>query len=98
MVSSSQGDLGGIVLLVLVITLAVSYRIAAYFIDKRRIAEYFLRKHGEVNYISWEPFGPGWLGDNLNRIYHVGYVGQDGDSRRVFVKISLLAGIHTVKF
>ena len=81
-----------------VVVLAVSYRVAAYFIDKRRIISHFRRKGGEVDYISWEPFGPGWLGDKLNRIYRAGYADEDGDSRRVYVKISLLAGLHIVRF
>ncbi len=99
MLGSAQGDSGGIFILLFVVVFAVSYRIAAHFIDKKRITSHFRRKDGsEVNYISWEPFGPGWLGDNLNRIYRVGYVDENGDSRRVYVKISLLAGIHIVSF
>jgi hypothetical protein len=98
MISNTQGDSGGIFIALFLVVFAVSYRIAAYFIDKGRITKYFRRKYGEVNYISWEPFGPGWLGDNLNRIYRVGYVDENGDSNRVFVKISLLAGLHIVKF
>jgi hypothetical protein len=98
MVGSTQGDTGGIVIVLFVVVFAVFYRIAAYFIDKGRITKYFRRKHGEVNFISWEPFGPGWLGDNLSRIYRVGYVDENGDSQRVYVKISLLAGLHIVKF
>ena len=98
MASSLQGDFGGVLTLVLIVVLAVSYRIAAHFIDKRMITSYFRRKDGEVNYISWEPFGPGWVGDNLNRIYRVGYMDKNGDSRRVYVKISLLGGLHIVSF
>jgi hypothetical protein len=98
MASSSQGDWGGVIILVLIVILAVSYRVAAHFIDKRIITQYIHRKHGKVQYISWEPFGPGWLGDNLNRIYRVAYVDKNGNLCTVFVKISLMAGLHLVSF
>ncbi|MGX8794829.1 hypothetical protein ACR6HW_01865 [Fusibacter sp. JL298sf-3] len=61
--------------------------------DKKRIRRHFIHKGYESIEIEWAPFGPGFLGDSDNRIYHVGYT-EEGVYHSKYVKTNLGAAVY----
>lgn len=65
--------------------------------DRSRIRIEVETKGGVVSDIRWNPFGPGWFGDNIDRIYEVDYTDNLGNGRQAYVKTSMWSGVYFTK-
>ena len=62
--------------------------------DRERIKLAASGKRWKVNNITWEPFGPGWVGEKGDRIYSVAVLDEDGLYRNVYCKTSIWSGVY----
>jgi len=76
------------------IILAGLIRIVAGSFDGERVEEHIREMGCELIDKSWDPFGPGWFGDNNSRIYEIVYRDQVGQVHRAHVKTSMLSGVY----
>ena len=76
------------------IALALTVRVVAGFLDVWRIGNYLAARGGKVISCRWSPFGPGWLGEKRDRIYHVKFVDHAGAEHRAYCKTSMLTGVY----
>lgn len=76
------------------IALAVAARVFAGILDVWRIQNYISSAGGQVIRCRWWPFGPGWLGEKRDRIYHVAFTDHEGAEHRAYCKTSLLTGVY----
>ncbi|MCA8964419.1 MAG: hypothetical protein H6838_16050 [Planctomycetes bacterium] len=81
-------------LFVLLIAVALVFRLLAGGMDKDRIDDYVRERGGKVRSKSWAPFGKGWFGERNARIYEVEYEDKHGDVHRATVKTSMFAGVY----
>lgn len=79
---------------VLLLVSGIAAFIAMIWLDRRRIAEEVAALGGKVVDITWEVFGPGWIGDGSHRLYSVTYRDIDGVEQTQFCKTSLLSGVY----
>jgi len=52
-----------------IITLAVVIRFVVDRLDRQRIRQDVDARGGEVDDITWKPFGRGWFGEKSDRVY-----------------------------
>ena len=84
--------------IVLVIAGAVAVAILGRFIthgmDRSRIEKYAGEQGWELTSCQWKLFGPGWFGNNKERIYAITYRDGQGRTHSAFAKTSTLAGVY----
>jgi len=76
------------ILLVLVI------RLVAGSFDGDRVEAYVREQGWELVDKSWDPFGPGWFGEENARIYQIVYKDQHDALHRAHVKTSMWSGVY----
>lgn len=76
------------------VALAVAARVLAGFLDVWRIRGYITSAGGQMISCRWWPFGPGWLGEKRDRIYHVAFVDAAGVQHQAYCETSLLTGVY----
>ena len=76
------------------IVAAIIIRLAAGSMDTGIIESYARERGWELMDGSWDPFGPGWFGEQDSRIYQIVYRGEHGDVHRARVKTSLFSGVY----
>ena len=82
------------ILIPAVIAIAVITRLVAGSMDQDRISNHVKSIGGRILECTWSPLGPGWFGDNDNRIYLVRYVDKDGDTHMAYCKTSFWSGVY----
>lgn len=83
-----------IAVIVAVILLSLVSRLLAGNMDRSRIESYVRANGGRIVSIDWAPFGPGWFGENSDRIYHVRYRDRDQQVHDAHCKTSLTTGVY----
>ncbi len=78
----------------LVIALAVAFRLIAGAVDGTRIDDYVASRGGRTVEKHWHPFGRGWFGEQDSRIYAVRYRDADGSLHDATCKTSLFSGVY----
>ncbi len=63
-------------------------------LDRNRIIEYFSNRGGDVQSITWSPFGTGWYGTENERLYRVQYQDRDGALHETYCKTGLITGVY----
>jgi hypothetical protein len=81
-------------LIPLVLIAALVARLIAGAWDGTRIQLYIERDGGELISRNWNPFGPGWWGNNSDRIYQIRYRDREGCVHEAHVKTSVLSGVY----
>ena len=76
------------------IILAVVIRLIAGSFDGDRVEQYIRDRGCELIDKSWDPFGPGWFGEEDSRIYEIVYRDRDGRVHRAHVKTSMMSGVY----
>ena len=76
------------------ILLAIAIRLMAGSIDGERVARYLDERGWKLVDRSWEPFGPGWVGEKDSRIYQIAYRDEHGRLHRAHVKTSMFSGVY----
>lgn len=76
------------------IALVVVIRLAAGSFDGERVERYVAENGWELVDRSWDPFGPGWFGEQDARIYQIVYRDRQGNLHRAHVKTSMLSGVY----
>jgi hypothetical protein len=85
----------GIVLVILVVIgIAIAFRLFAGSMDRERIRSYVENRGGKVIEATWAPFGPGWFGGNKERIYQVRYIDHDGNMHEAYARTSMWTGVY----
>jgi len=72
----------------------VMIRFLAGSFDEDRVSTYLRSKGLELVDKSWDPFGPGWFGEEDSRIYKIIYRDRSGRLHRAHVKTSMLSGVY----
>lgn len=85
---------GGLGLLLLLVGIAIVFRLMAGGLDGDRIEAYLRERGCKVLDRSWAPFGKGWFGEKSDRIYEVVYRDRHGATRRATVKTSMFTGVY----
>ncbi len=80
--------------IILFIILAIVIRLAAGAFDGDRVEQYVREKGWELIDKSWDPFGPGWFGEQDSRIYEIVYKDREGSVHRAHVKTSMMSGVY----
>jgi hypothetical protein len=83
-----------VIVVVGVFILAIVIRLIAGSFDGERVEQYIREIGGELIDRSWDPFGPGWFGDQDSRIYEIVYRDRDGRTHRAHVKTSMMSGVY----
>jgi hypothetical protein len=85
-----------VVLLVIlvVICIALAFRLLAGTMDRERIRSYVEDRGGKVIETTWAPFGPGWFGGNKERIYQVRYIDHDSNVHEAYARTSMWTGVY----
>ncbi len=74
--------------------LALMLRLALGSMDEERLHDY-VKKHGwTLISCSWDPLGPGWFGEQSNRIYRVVYEDEQGIRYEAGAKTSVFGGVY----
>ncbi len=73
---------------------AVAIRLMAGGFDGDRVEAYVQQRGWELVDRSWDPFGPGWFGEEDSRIYRIVYRDERGDTHRAHVKTSMFSGVY----
>ncbi|GAB4201654.1 MAG: hypothetical protein Tsb002_38320 [Wenzhouxiangellaceae bacterium] len=81
-------------MVVLAGAIALAMRIIAGSIDGDRIEKYVQSQGWKLVDKSWDPFGPGWFGDESDRIYKIIYEDKDGERYIANVKTSMFSGVY----
>jgi hypothetical protein len=82
-----------ILIAIVAIALAIGVRVVADRLDRSRIREHVESAGGTVLDISWNPFGPGWLGSR-ERIYDVTCKTSRGATITATCKTSMFSGVY----
>jgi len=69
-------------------------RIATHGMDRSRIEKYAGEQGWDLLSCQWKLFGPGWFGNNKERIYAITYRDGQGRTHSAFAKTSALAGVY----
>ena len=69
-------------------------RVLSGRLDKERIKKHIGSRGGQLIEARWDPFGPGWYGESINRIYLTRYIDRDGNQHKVHCKTSLWSGVY----
>lgn len=78
----------------LIIAVVVVVRLIAGEKNRERIRKKLYELGGEVLDIEWEPFGPGWFGNQDQAIYRVRYRDREGDVHEVHCQTSMFADVY----
>lgn len=76
------------------IACVVTVRLVAGSFDGERVERYVAENGWELVDRSWDPFGPGWFGEQDARIYQIVYRDRQGNLHRAHVKTSMLSGVY----
>lgn len=76
------------------ILIAIVTRMMAGGMDHDRIRQYVEQRGGRVIDSNWSPMGPGWFGEQTDRIYGVRYVDRDGHEHEAHCKTSMWSGVY----
>lgn len=76
------------------IALIAVIRLVAGSFDGERVERYVAENGWELVDRSWDPFGPGWFGEQDARIYQIVYRDRQGNVHRAHVKTSMLSGVY----
>jgi len=79
---------------VVLVAVVIGIRLAAGSIDTGRIEEHVREQGGTLLDKSWDPFGPGWLGEQNARIYRIRYRDARGNVHEAHVKTSMFSGVY----
>ncbi|MDP9130584.1 MAG: zinc ribbon domain-containing protein [Candidatus Binatota bacterium] len=81
----------------LIFPLMLALRVAAHFLDKRRIKDEVEARRGRAISIIWNPFGRGWFFEKGERHYDVTYVDRrSGGTVTAACKTSMFTGVYWV--
>lgn len=80
--------------IILVIGLALGFRLIAGSMDGDRVERYVRERGGRLLEKTWAPFGKGWFGEKDSRIYEVTYLDRDGNTHRATCKTSMFSGVY----
>lgn len=80
--------------IVAVVIVAILIRLCAGSMDHDRVRRYVAERGGDVKDATWAPFGPGWFGEQSDRIYAVRYHDADGNEHEAHCKTSLNTGVY----
>lgn len=81
-------------LVLLVAVIALAARLIAGGFDGDRVEAYVRKRGWELVDRSWDPFGPGWFGEQDSRIYQIVDRDERGDVHRAHVKTSMYSGVY----
>lgn len=81
-------------LFIVVIGLALVFRLIAGSMDGDRVERYVRERGGRLLSKQWSPFGRGWFGEKDSRIYEITYLDRDGNTHRATCKTSLWSGVY----
>jgi hypothetical protein len=76
------------------LVLFIVFFVLAHAMDQDRIQEYVEQRGGYLLQLSWDPLGPGWFGDESNRVYRVRYVSADGATHEAHAKTGFFTGVY----
>lgn len=76
------------------LAIAIGIRLWVGSLDTGRIEAYVKRQGWTLEDRSWDPLGPGCLGERDSRIYLIVFRDQEGNLRRANVKTSWLSGVY----
>ncbi len=74
--------------------IAICIRLAAGSFDGERVEAYIKKNGWKLVDRSWDPFGPGWFGEQDSRIYQVVYKDKAGNLHKAHAKTSMLSGVY----
>ena len=80
--------------IVFILVLKIVSRFLAGHFDKERIKNHIEKEGGRLISQEWEPFEPGWFGENSERIYSVVYFDKEGIEHHAFAKTSRYSGVY----
>ena len=83
-----------ILVIPILLVIALVIRMGAGGMDHSRIKEYVESNGGRVINSNWSPLGPGWFGEQSDRIYSVSYVDTAGTEQAAFCKTSMWTGVY----
>jgi len=86
-----------VVIVALVIVAGLAIRVFAGGMDHGRVRQYVGARHGKVLDIRWAPFGPGWFGEESDRIYEVRFRDRDGNEHLAHCKTSMFTGVYLTR-
>jgi hypothetical protein len=76
------------------VMMAVLGRVVTHNMDRRRIAKYAAGQGWELLTCQRKLLGPGWFGNNRERIYAITYRDAQGKTHAALAKTSALAGVY----
>ena len=85
---------GFVVLVLVIIVVAIFLRLIAGSLDKDRVEQYLRSRGCEPQEVTWEPFGPGFWGEQNDRIYRVRYRDPGGKLRQAWCKTNLWGSVY----
>lgn len=68
-----------LLLIPVAIGVAIAVRVAAWALDRKRIARAIEERGGQVLETGWLPLDPPWFGRRVERTYRVRYLDEDGN-------------------
>ena len=83
-----------LVIIVVFVVIAIVIRLIAGSFDGERVESYIRQNGWELVDKSWDPFGPGWFGEEDSRIYQIVYRDKRGNLHKAHVKTSMLSGVY----
>lgn len=82
------------VVVLAIIFLVLVFRFNARGFDEGRIGRYITERGGKLLDCSWAPFGPGWFGENVSRIYRITYRDTVGNVHEAYARTSLFSAVY----
>lgn len=79
------------------LVLALVFRLIAGSFDGERIERYVQEQGWTLVDKSWDPFGPGWFGEQDSRIYQIAYADREGNIHKAHVKTSMMSGVYLTR-
>ncbi|MCZ7592352.1 MAG: hypothetical protein M5U15_09460 [Kiritimatiellae bacterium] len=86
--------MGGFLAILGVLALLLVVRLMAGAFDAERVEQYVREQGWELMDRSWDPFGPGWFGEEDSRIYKILYRDERGNVHRANVKTAMFSGVY----
>jgi hypothetical protein len=82
------------ILFVILVVVALAFRLLAGGMDHTRVRQYIEAKGGRLIEAHWAPFGPGWFGEKSDRIYELRYLDADSNEHHAHCKTGLWTGVY----